>query len=85
MTSAIYPHIQPDAGAEMMFLYVTDADMRTAQAERGERYEVIYVSEDMQPEPDEIYLVKPDEIAGWDIDAFAYEESDGYALIYPLQ
>ena len=85
VTSAIYPHIQPDAGAEMMFLYATDADMRTAQAERGERYEVIYVSEDMQPEPDEIYLVKPDEIAGWDIDAFAYEESDGYALIYPLQ
>ena len=84
VTSNIYPHIQPDAGAEMMFLYASDADMRMAQADRGERYEVIYVSEDLQPEPDEIYVVKTDEIANWDIEAFAYEESDGYVLIYPL-
>ena len=84
VTSNIYPHIQPDAGAEMMFLYASDADMRLAQTDRGERYEVIYVSEDLQPEPDEIYVVKTDEIANWDIEAFAYEESDGYALIYPL-
>ena len=84
VTSNIYPHIQPDAGAEMMFLYASDADMRMAQADRGERYEVIYVSEDLQPEPDEIYVVKTDEIANWDIEAFTYEESDGYALIYPL-
>ena len=84
VTGNIYPHIQPDAGAEMMFLYASDADMRLAQADRGERYEVIYVSEDLQPEPDEIYVVKTDEIANWDIEAFAYEESDGYGLIYPL-
>ena len=48
VTGNVYPHIQPSDGAEMMFLYATDADMRTAEAERGTRYETIYVSDDMQ-------------------------------------
>lgn len=85
VTSNIYPHIQPSGGAEMMFLYATDADMRAAEAERGERYEVMYVSEDTQPEQGQIYLAKTDEIAGWDFDGFEYEESEGYSLIYPAK
>ena len=85
VTGNIYPHIQPSAGAEMMFLYATDADMRTAEAERGTRYETIYVSEDMQPEADEIYLARANEISNWDLEGFDYEESEGYVLIYPAR
>ena len=85
VTSNVYPHMQPSAAAEMMFLYATDADMRTAQAERGTRYEVMYVSDDMQPEAGEIYLAKTSEISNWDLDGFEYEESEGYALIYPAK
>ena len=85
VTGNIYPHIQPSGSAEMMFLYATDADMRTAEAERGTRYETIYVSEDMQPEADEIYLARANEISNWDLEGFDYEESEGYALIYPAR
>lgn len=85
VTGNIYPHIQPSDGAEMMFLYATDADMRTAEAERGTRYETIYVSDDMQPEADQIYLARADEISNWDLEGFDYEESEGYALIYPAR
>ena len=85
VTGNIYPHIQPSDGAEMMFLYATDADMRTAEAERGTRYETIYVSEDMQPEADQIYLARANEISNWDLEGFDYEESEGYALIYPAR
>ena len=85
VTGNIYPHIQPSDGAEMMFLYATDADMRTAEAERGTRYETIYASEDMQPEADEIYLARANEISNWDLEGFDYEESEGYALIYPAR
>ena len=85
VTGNIYPHIQPSGGAEMMFLYATDADMRTAEAERGTRYETIYVSEDMQPEADEIYLARANEISNWDLEGFDYEESEGYVLIYPAR
>lgn len=85
VTGNIYPHIQPSAGAEMMFLYATDADMRTAEAQRGTRYETIYVSEDMQPEADEIYLARANEISNWDLEGFDYEESEGYVLIYPAR
>lgn len=45
----------------MMFLYATDADMRAAEAERGERYEAAYMPEDMQLEPEQIYLAKTEE------------------------
>lgn len=85
VTGNVYPHIQPSDGAEMMFLYATDADMRTAEAERGTRYETIYVSDDMQPEADQIYLARTDEISNWDLEGFDYEESEGYALIYPAR
>ena len=85
VTGNVYPHIQPSDGAEMMFLYATDADMRTAEAERGTRYETIYVSEDMQPEADQIYLARANEISNWDLEGFDYEESEGYALIYPAR
>lgn len=85
VTGNVYPHIQPSDGAEMMFLYATDADMRTAEAERGTRYETIYVSDDMQPEADQIYLARADEISNWDLEGFDYEESEGYALIYPAR
>ena len=85
VTGNIYPHIQPSDGAEMMFLYATDADMRTAEAERGTRYETIYVSDDMQPEADQIYFARADEISNWDLEGFGYEESEGYALIYPAR
>ena len=85
VTGNIYPHIQPSDGAEMMFLYATDADMRTAEAERGTRYETIYVSDDMQPEADQIYLARANEISNWDLEGFNYEESEGYALIYPAR
>ena len=85
VTGNIYPHIQPSDGAEMMFLYATDADMRTVEAERGTRYETIYVSDDMQPEADQIYLARADEISNWDLEGFDYEESEGYALIYPAR
>ena len=84
VTANIYPHIQPDAGAEMMFLYATDADMRAAETERGERYEAAYMPEDMQLEPEQIYLAKTEETSNWDFDGFAYEESEGYSLLYPL-
>ena len=84
VTANIYPHIQPDAGAEMMFLYATDADMRAAEAERGERYEAAYMPEDMQLEPEQIYLAKTEETSNWDFDGFAYEESEGYSLLYPM-
>ena len=84
VTSNIYPHIQPDAGAEMMFLYASDADMRAAETERGERYEAAYMPEDMQLEPEQIYLAKTEETSNWDFDGFAYEESEGYSLLYPL-
>ena len=85
VTGNVYPHIQPSDGAEMMFLYATDADMRTAEAERGTRYETIYVSDDMQPEADQIYLARANEISNWDLEGFDYEESEGYALIYPAR
>ena len=85
VTGNIYPHIQPSDGAEMMFLYATDADMRTAEAERSTRYKMIYASEDMQPEADEIYLARANEISNWDLEGFDYEESEGYALIYPAR
>lgn len=85
VTGNIYPHIQPSDGAGMMFLYATDADMRTAEAERGTRYETIYVSEDMQLEADQIYLARANEISNWDLEGFDYEESEGYALIYPAR
>lgn len=85
VTGNVYPHIQPSDDAEMMFLYATDADMRTAEAERGTRYETIYVSDDMQPEADQIYLASADEISNWDLEGFDYEESEGYALIYPAR
>lgn len=85
VTGNVYPHIQPSDGAEMMFLYATDADMRTAEAERGTRYETIYVSDDMQPEADQIYLARADEISNWDLEGFDYEENEGYALIYPAR
>lgn len=85
VTGNVYPHIQPSDGAEMMFLYATDADMRTAEAERGTRYETIYVSDDMQPEADQIYLARAGEISNWDLEGFDYEESEGYALIYPAR
>ena len=84
VTANIYPHIQPDAGAEMMFLYATDADMRAAETERGERYEAAYMPENMQLEPEQIYLAKTEETSNWDFDGFAYEESEGYSLLYPL-
>ena len=85
VTGNVYPHIQPSDGAEMMFLYATDADMRTAEAERGTRYETIYVSDDMQPEADQIYLARANEISNWDLEGFDYEESEGYVLIYPAR
>ena len=85
VTGNVYPHIQPSDGAEMMFLYATDADMRTAEAERGTRYETIYVLDDMQPEADQIYLARANEISNWDLEGFDYEESEGYALIYPAR
>lgn len=68
----------------MMFLYATDADMRAAETERGKRYEAAYMPEDMQLEPEQIYLAKTEETSNWDFDGFAYEESEGYSLLYPL-
>ena len=85
MTGNIYPHIQPSDGAEMMFLYATDADMRTAEADAARDTKTIYASEDMQPEADEIYLARANEISNWDLEGFDYEESEGYALIYPAR
>ena len=40
---------------------------------------------DMQPEADQIYLARADEISNWDLEGFDYEESEGYALIYPAR
>lgn len=40
--------------------------------------------EDMQLEPEQIYLAKTEETSNWDFDGFAYEESEGYSLLYPL-
>ena len=35
-------------------------------------------------EPEQIYLAKTEETSNWDFDGFAYEESEGYSLLYPL-
>ena len=85
VTGNVYPHISPSDGAEMMFLYASNADMRTAEADRNKRYEMMYVSDDMQPEKDEIYLARTNEISNWDLEGFEYEESEGYSLIYPAK
>lgn len=85
VTGNVYPHISPSDGAEMMFLYASNADMRTAEADRNTRYEMMYVSDDMQPEKDEIYLARTNEISNWDLEGFEYEESEGYSLIYPAK
>lgn len=50
----------------------------------AERYEAAYMPEDMQLEPEQIYLAKTEETSNWDFDGFAYEESEGYSLLCPL-
>lgn len=81
VTNGVYPHIQPDSAAEIMYLYAVDADMEHV-LEYREHVEVIYAP-GMEPDPDRIYLVRPNEIGEWDLEPFHYEELDEYVLLIP--
>ena len=80
VTDNVYPHIQPGQAAEMIYLYASDADMKEAAG--GACCRVVYMPQ-TQPQADQIYLARTDEIAQWDLDAFDYEEAGGYALLVP--
>lgn len=82
VTEDVYPHREPNAAAEMMYLYATDADMAKART-RGAVCEARYLAQDESPAPGCIYLARPQDTLSWDYEGFEYFESAGFMLLVP--
>ena len=82
VTTSVYPHIQPSAAAEMMYLAATDADMTAVEGQRGTSYELIY-ARNMVPDPSQVYMVTYEDSIDWDLSLFTYEEIGEYQLLGP--
>ena len=78
VTTTVYPHVQPDAAAKVMYLYATDADMREEQ-----NFTDIYAPGLEWVDPSEIYVAQVDDIAYWDWGDMNYEEFGDYVVISP--
>lgn len=76
VTSAVYPHVEPGAAAEIMYLYAVDADMRKSQNMAS-----FYAGGIEQADDTQIYIVGSGEAGGWDWGDMRYEEYGNYAVI----
>ena len=76
VTAAVYPHVDPAAAAEMMYLCAVDADMRETQ-----NMSILYASGISQADDTQIYIVESSEIGGWDWGNMRYEEYGNYAVL----
>lgn len=83
VTSSFYPHRDPQAAATFMYLYATDADMRTAEREMGVRFEARYLSPDETPDAGCIYLARQSDTTSWDYTGFDCTEAGGFVLLVP--
>ena len=78
VTTTVYPHVQPDAAAKVMYLYATNADMREEQ-----NFTDMYAPGVEWVDPSEIYVAQVNDIAYWDWGDMNYEEFGDYLVISP--
>lgn len=78
VTTTVYPHIQPDAAAKVMYLYATDADMREEQ-----NFTDMYAPGLEWVDPGEIYVASASDVSYWDWGDMNYEEFGDYVVISP--
>lgn len=81
ITMSVYPHVDPSAAAEMMYLYSTDADMVYAAQKRGEMFEAAYLEGIESLDSDGIYIAAVRDLYNCDMENWVYEEFGGYALL----
>jgi len=78
VTTTIYPHVEPDAAAKVMYLYATDADLREEQ-----KFTDIYAPGLEWVDDTQVYVVTPEDVYNWDWGDMNYEEFGGYVVISP--
>ena len=78
VTTTIYPHVEPDAAAKVMYLFATDADLRSEQ-----NFTDMYAPGLEWVDDTQIYVVHANDVTDWDWGDMNYEEFGGYAVISP--
>jgi len=82
VTHSVWPHIQQDQAAEMMYLYASDMDLHTARPGGGAEYTIVHIADMDQPDPSKIYLVRNWDTVDWNTEGYACEESGEFTLLY---
>ena len=85
VTTAVYPHTDPDEAAEMMTLFSLDADMRIVAEDREAYAEIFWAEGEAGPAEDTVSVVSMKESRNWiwDADAFDDERIGRYVLLVP--
>lgn len=78
VTTTIYPHVEPDAAAKVMYLFATDADLRSEQ-----NFTDMYAPGLEWVDDTQIYVVHANDVTSWDWGDMNYEEFGDYAVISP--
>lgn len=82
VTTTVYPHMDPGAASEIMYLYASDADMQTALQERDRAYCAAYLPGMENLDRDAIYVAKETDLYGFELDNWQYEEFGEYGVLF---
>ena len=80
VTTTVYPHVEPDAAARVMYLCATDADMREEQL-----FTDIYAPGLGEMDDTQIYVVASEDAMYLDWGDMNFESFGGFAVIYPAE
>ena len=80
VTTTVYPHVEPDAAARVMYLCATDADMREEQL-----FTDIYAPGLEGMDDTQIYIVASEDTMYLDWGDMSFESFDSFAVIYPAE
>lgn len=80
MTTAVYPHREPAAAAQMLLRYALEQDGAADDLE----YACAYIAEDASLDAGTIYILRPNQTDTLDTEAFEVREYGDFALLLPL-
>ena len=78
VTTTLYPHVEPDAAARVMYLCATNADLREEQ-----NFTDIYAPGLEWVDDTQIYVVQVNDIGSWDWGDMNYEEFGDFVVLSP--
>lgn len=82
VTTTVYPHMDPGAASEIMYLYASDADMHTVLRERDRTYSAVYLQGMESLDRNAIYVAKESDLYSLNLDNWQYEGFGEYGVLF---